>query len=69
MINIHQKWYLTITDQSNYQIIIIIVLIEMFLENDSVKIIYVLLLYFINWGVEQIYHLNLRLKVNKIPPR
>jgi hypothetical protein len=66
MINIHQKWYLTITDQSNYQIIIIIVLIEMFLENDSVKIIYVLLLYFINWGVEQIYHLNLRLKVNKI---
>ncbi len=69
MINIHQKWYLTITDQSNYQIIIIIVLIEMFLENDSVKIIYVLLLYFINWGVEQIYLLNLRLKVNKIPPR
>ena len=66
MINIHQKWYLTITDQSNYQIIIIIVLIEMFLENDSVKIIYVLLLYFINWGVEQIYLLNLRLKVNKI---
>ena len=66
MINIHQKWYLTIPDQSNYQIIIIIVLIEMFLENDSVKIIYVLLLYFINWGVEQIYHLNLRLKENKI---
>lgn len=69
MINIHQKWYLTITDQSNYQIIITIVPIKMFLENDSVKIIYVLLLYFINWGVEQIYHLNLRLKVNKIPPR
>ena len=66
MINIHQKWYLTIPDQSNYQIILIIVLIEMFLENDSVKIIYVLLLYFINWGVEQIYHLNLRLKENKI---
>ena len=66
MINIHQKWYLTIPDLSNYQIIIIIVLIEMFLENDSVKIIYVLLLYFINWGVEQIYHLNLRLKENKI---
>jgi hypothetical protein len=66
MINIHQKWYLTITDQSNYQIIITIVPIKMFLENDSVKIIYVLLLYFINWGVEQIYLLNLRLKVNKI---